>query len=285
MVYRERINGQKVQGEVRYLLKDMLGKNCGDHRGREKKDRKSEDRGRDGGGKECRKARMEARQGIQRLDEGLADIQARLGEMNMKQGAGGVSTQGLAGDLRMQYPGGVAADQAQMPWDSRVQPQMANEPSLYPGVMNPELAAVGGRHMAGLGPMGIGRMGRDPAAGYDPLMELYNVDPDDMRAHMGPGLRRAMIGAPRLSRKASRGRPRRGMDTFDDHGPLHGRGGRRSYRGPRHRHAAFEDQMSEDLMRRRGDGGGDFGDRDPDWETELNGKLTAQCPSFEDCHC
>jgi hypothetical protein len=312
MLYREKLDdGQMAQGEIRYLPKDLLGRDCGDHSGcnqiemerprsgGEKRKAAERENGERGNEKECRAARVEARQGIQRLNEGLNDIAAKLNEMNLKQrgsgelgngmgiGAAAVPEQGLASQ-RMQYPGG------QPHLLDPMQQRLAA--AGMQGMMDPRAAAMGGRPMGaieqlGIPPMGMGMNHRMPGYNEDPMAfpnpygDMYEESERGMGGMMGMGQRpsRGMMNGMPPSygpplRRGGKGRrpPRMGMD-FDPRGPpmKGGRGGRQVKGGRRPRD--FEEDEEHDMGPMKdmsGGRGGLNGEGDESWVDETGKRDT-----------
>lgn len=268
--FEDRPDGEPLKGEIRYVLKDDLGKDCGDHSGcytasGKKREKMNVE-------EECRAARKTAKEGISVLGEGMREIQERLDRMNMGQsgppGAGlGTGQEGLGGAVGL-APRGMAPQNPMMArrLDMAADPMMGNamRQMSAPGMaMNTPLMSRDPRlaQMQAMGPEYPGFGGEiDSELG---AMDMMNEIGRPLPGMMGGG-RRGMPPDMMMGRRPGRGPPI-GMGMG-----MGGRGGRNHRRGMggRRRRPGFpEDDM--DIRGMRGDRGEEFGDsvmEDEDWE-------------------
>ncbi|KAF2714780.1 hypothetical protein K504DRAFT_445726 [Pleomassaria siparia CBS 279.74] len=305
VVYRERMgDGQTAQGEVRYLVKDMLGRDCGDHsHGKDDERRKRQGGGGGAGWKnygngkekrgdrdcesgneaECRAARMEARQASKRMHESLENLNARLDGLTLQKG-GGASTgprvpMGMDAGMGMGNPAVGLPGQGFSP-NARMQqyPGMA----AAPGGGQPQMMGMAAQQMGGgMNQQGMRSLGMMPRGDINHRMG-FGV-PYGMDQGYSPsmhGMSAMMGGGPAYDRHRRRGVKERqppGMDYgLPPRGPMRGRGGLRGGRGGKRRRNYYDingEHDDEFQIHDEQGGGGEFGQysdaNNPDW-TDMN---------------
>jgi hypothetical protein len=268
-------NGDPFRGEIRYVLKDDLGRDCGDHSG-------------------CYSSNGK-RKGKMSTEEEIHEINERLGKLSMAGGRGsapanardpytGIATgypgsgvgNGMQGypDHAMGMPPGVA---------SRMNPAMANSDPMMAARMG---LPMGGRPMMPMSAQRMGRMptGGGPYPGYDDMDADMGMEPDmgmgmlDFNGPMTPGIRGGrgmppeMMGYPQKPQRHRRPGP--GMpNPYARMQPMGmGRGYPQPGRGPHGRRQRMQFPDDKAMRGMGGREGAGFDDIDEEeWTDDLEG--------------
>lgn len=289
-------DGHNGFGEIRYILKDDLGRDCGDHSACRNGNQEEKKSGKTKGKLGLKEPSPASKEDIQRMTEGIEALHEKMEGLGLNQPGG------FGGPSRMPF-GGTGAHPAMMEsMDPRVRPGMGGDPY---GMSGPGRMPVGMGGPMGGRPDRIARMGmRGPMPGemgYEDDMPFSEsafgmgdmMDPMEMGGRPGRMMagRRSMppeFMPPRRprGRGGPRGPPGLGMDMeMGGFGrglpPMGGRGmgGRRARFGGRRRRPEFGDEELDMEMGMRGGLGGrgggreEYGDMDDDddeaaWEDE-----------------